>query len=31
LPVEVAVLDAAGEKVFAATIAMWLSPATKRA
>jgi acyl-coenzyme A thioesterase PaaI-like protein len=31
LPVEVAVLDAAGEKVFAATIAMWLSPATTRA
>lgn len=31
LPVDVAVLDAAGEKVFAATIAMWLSPATKRA
>jgi acyl-coenzyme A thioesterase PaaI-like protein len=31
LPVDVAVMDASGEKVFAATIAMWLSPATKRA
>ena len=31
LPVEVTVRDQAGEAVFAATITMWLSPATKRA
>lgn len=31
LPVDVSVRDQAGEAVFAATITMWLSPATKRA
>ena len=31
LPVEVSVRDAAGDEVFAATITMWLSPASKRA
>ena len=31
LPVNVDVLDAAGERVFTATIAMWLSPVSKRA
>jgi len=31
LPVTVDVLDGAGEKVFAASIAMWLSPSSKRA
>ena len=31
LPVAVDVVDAAGERVFTATIAMWLSPASKRA
>ena len=30
LPVNVDVLDEAGEKVFNATISMWLSPASKR-